>query len=224
MNITNQCKQCGKDFHPSNRGKRGRETKFCGMTCVLLWQKENYHHTMRNGQTKTCPICGKSFYLRKGLLNQIYCNRICFGISEKNIPHTEESKIKASISMAQHVASGKFNPKTNCKHGYYTSSISGKSEYYNSSYELVRMKQLDNMKCMWTKRHGIRIQYINSNGVRRYYAPDFLINNSIIEEVKPNSLIGKDNNPEKFAAAIQYCNNQKMKFNIVTEKELGIKI
>jgi rRNA-processing protein FCF1 len=46
------------------------------------------------------------------------------------------------------------------------------------------MKQLDASNVMWTKKHKIRIPYINKRGLKTYYVPDFFIDGCIIEETK----------------------------------------
>ena len=58
----------------------------------------------------------------------------------------------------------------------------------------------------------------------RYYIPDFLVSNKIIEEIKPKRLLNEDNNLLKFKAGTKYCNQNNLIYKILTEKELGIKI
>ena len=145
----------------------------------------------------------------------------------KNHPKELMDKIreKQSITMSFRVSTGIFDPKNNnFKHGYYTSILTGINEFYSSSYELVRMKQLDESGIIWTKKHKIRIPYVNKLGQKRNYVPDFLVNNTILEEVKPKSLVDKDNNPEKMLAAREYCKNNNLEYKVLTEKDLGIKI
>ena len=53
---------------------------------------------------------------------------------------------------------------------------------------------------------------------------EILIESKILEEIKPFRLLYKDNNPEKFLAANEYCTKNNLCFRVMTEKELGIKI
>jgi hypothetical protein len=84
------------------------------------------------------------------------------------------------------------------------------------------MKQLDSLNIKWTKKHGIRIPYIDPIGNRRNYVPDFLVNSNIIEEVKPSNLVKSkvDNNNLKYDAAIEYCKLNNYQYRIITEKDL----
>ena len=38
------------------------------------------------------------------------------------------------------------------------------------------MQQLDDLGVNWTKKHKIKIKYIDGDGKKRYYIPDFLAN------------------------------------------------
>jgi hypothetical protein len=106
------------------------------------------------------------------------------------------------------------------KVGYYTSSISGISEWYDSSLELSRMKYYDSLGIEWTKKHHIRIPYINSKGLNTFYVPDFLlIKENIIEETKGwlNSSVEL-----KSRAAIEYCRKHNMKYRLLLGKDFII--
>lgn len=95
-----------------------------------------------------------------------------------------------SAHMASLIAAGKITPGNNkgFKYGHYVSRF-GEVEYYRSSYELKRMKELDEDVTVshWTTKHRIVIAYV-VDGINRRYIPDFKIvyNNGsvIIEEVK----------------------------------------
>jgi hypothetical protein len=131
---------------------------------------------------------------------------------------------KVSKSIAYRISKGLFNPHNSFKNGNYISKISRKQEHYDSSYELLRMKQLDSLKIPWTKKHGIVIKYKNIKGKIKRYIPDFLVSNSTIEEVKPKYLV-ENYIPVKIKikAGKLYCKQNGYKFKIITEKELGIK-
>ena len=86
------------------------------------------------------------------------------------------------------------------------------------------MKQLDGLGLYWTKKHGIRIEYIDYFGKRRKYIPDFLINDCIVEEVKPEKLLKceKFYIPLKINAGIEYCKRKNLTYRIITEKDLNL--
>lgn len=63
--------------------------------------------------------------------------------------------------------------------GTYKSKLSGVVESYDSNWELIRMKMLDDDSDVvsWTKLHKIKIAYEDNNEIKkqRNYVPDFLI-------------------------------------------------
>jgi len=127
--------------------------------------------------------------------------------------------------MGKNIANGMFIPiAQDYDQGYIKNKSTGLLEFYASSYEKERMKQLNEQNVSWTKNHKIKIQYKDKIGIARNYIPDILVGRHTLEEIKPQKMLAQNNNPEKFAAATQYCNNRNIKFNILTEKELGIKI
>jgi hypothetical protein len=152
---------------------------------------------------KECEWCNLSFYAQKKETKR-FCSPMCGNLH------------KASLGLC----GSKFY-----KTGYYTSKLSGKSEYYASSYELIRMNQLDELGIMWTKRHKIAIPYNDDEGKLRHYIPDFLIGDTLIEEVKPMKSIQKNykNAYTKIVAAEKFCKINGYKFKVITEKELKIK-
>ena len=62
------------------------------------------------------------------------------------------------------------------------------------------MIEFDDKNISWTKKHKIRIPYINEKGLNSYYVPDFLIIENIVETkgyIKENDLL-------KVSAGIEY--------------------
>jgi hypothetical protein len=215
----------------------------------IIKNNKGKHSALKSNETrKRMSIAQKAIYtsgkkqLPFGNLNPFYgkhhtkeCikkftkSRIENGTWLKNIrksnskPRTEADKKRLSIIVSTMLANGEISSGRNChKKGWYKSLISGIKEYYESSYELERMKQLDALNIPWTKKHHIRIEYINENKRYSNYVPDFLVNNKIIEEVKPKPLINTKNNLLKFEAARKFCEENGYKFKILTEKELHI--
>ena len=133
--------------------------------------------------------------------------------------HSLERRKIWSINRSKAIAEGKFNFKNKRGiKGWYYSSKMNESFYHDSFWELVRMIIFDKDKNVktWTKRHGIKIPYREF----RHYVPDFLINGSIIEEVKggyeSSSILD-----EKFKALEKYCIENNLVFRIIKFKELN---
>lgn len=55
---------------------------------------------------------------------------------------------------------------------------------------------------------------------KRWYIPDFIIDNKIMAEIKPVYQMRKKQNLAKFAAAREYCKQNNMEFKVLTEIEL----
>jgi len=202
------CKNCGLEFYSEkNRLKVGRGI-YCSRKCA-----DKGKRFIRKRSIKHCEICNKEFETNTAKIKKYgygrFCSQLCFQKHRNKMISIDEWK---------------FNTKF--KHGHYTSKISGIKEFYGSSYELKRMKQLDKMVVNWTKKHGIRIEYLDKNNKIRCYIPDFLIENKIIEEVKPLVLVNSkmNNNIFKKLAAEKYCKKNNLEYRTITEKELGIKI
>lgn len=117
---------------------------------------------------------------------------------------TPEYLQKKSKSITDKILSGEFIPHGSHKKGRYISK-QGLEEVYHSLWELGRMIELDDLNVEWTKKHGIKIPYFFEN-LDRLYVPDFLIG-SIIEEVKPSTLLSLEVNKVKSDAAKTWCDS-----------------
>lgn len=201
---TNKCVVCKSLF--VKRTSKSRPIRFCSNKCKFEYQRDNPPRP-RTGHNKKCLACGKKFYVAKWQDFYQYCNIKCFN----------DYKTKC-IANGDLMLFGKY------KHGKYKSKMSGKTESYDSSYELIRMKQLDEMRLPWTKKHSIVIPYKSSNGVWKNYIPDFLINGNIVEEVKPLKCIESNFNNAKLKinAARKFCKLCGYAFHVITESKLNI--
>ena len=238
-----KCNQCGVEFDVINgRGKfcglpcyhkaliqidRNRVCILCNTPFISAYTKkycsrkcQGKHLSLlqRTGRYNKCLICNKAFYVKKCHFNYKFCGKVCRDNNQRGKPNP-----KASDILSKMVANGTFNPKRNFyKQGWYTSKVTGIIEWFGSGYEQKRMLQLDNMGVTWTKKHGIRIPYIDRDGNKRNYVPDFLVDGKIIEEVKPSNLVHSsiDNNDLKYKAAIMFCEANSYQYRTITEKEL----
>jgi len=131
-----------------------------------------------------------------------------------------EWKEDQSKKITDLIASGNWQPFNNHKNGDFISK-DGSSQKYSSSWELARMMQLDDLGCSWSKHHKIRIPYIDEEGVNRNYAPDILVDNQFLEEIKPDGLLQYSRNQLKIAAGIEYCKNNNLEFRVINDTVLG---
>ena len=98
--------------------------------------------------------------------------------------------------------------------------MNGEKEWYDSSYELKKMKQLDDSGINWTKKHGIRIPYVNKKGIKTYYVPDFLVGCNSIQEIKGWI---KENDEFKANLGIEYCRNRGWSYKFYLGENLEYK-
>ena len=95
-------------------------------------------------------------------------------------------------------------------------------EYYDSSWELDYMKELeaDENVTKWTKNHGIVIPYWDEDGKLRGFKPDFLIQAKEgveIREIKGGHLLKTEQFKRKMSAAEEWGKARKMKFRTISK-------
>ena len=117
--------------------------------------------------------------------------------------HSDDARKKSYKSRAISISEGRVNNVTHGICGYYNSLKTNIKEWYQSSYELIRMQELDlddNVKT-WTKKHKISIKLTDHT----WYIPDFFIeltnDKKILEEVK-----GYVRNKELFDKQVELTN------------------
>lgn len=143
-----------------------------------------------------------------------------------NVQKVKQIKEKSIDTYTKRLSNGEYQITNNWKTGYFYKN-DGSKEWFDSSFEQKRMEYYENNNIKWTKKHKIRIPYINSKGLNTYYVPDFYIllnDNIIIEEIK-GWIKGDD--VLKCEAAKQYCkqNNIQYRFllgeNFILQEELS---
>jgi len=100
-------------------------------------------------------------------------------------------------------------------------------EYCHSSWEEQYMKELesdtddgaDTVK--WTKNHGLRIKYFDSENKFKTYVPDFLVekaDGSIeLVEMKGTHLLKNPDTKKKIEFAKKWCEARKIKYRIISK-------
>lgn len=137
----------------------------------------------------------------------------------KNIWKNKNLLEKRIETYCKNLSEGKIKLKNNWKCGNYIRK-NGEVEWFDSSYEEIRMKYFDENNIEWTKKHGIRIPYINNKGLNTYYVPDFEVkenNKIIIEEVKGWI---KENDRLKAIIGINYCKEHNYTYRFLLGKNL----
>lgn len=235
-----KCIVCGINFSPKDP-----RTITCSKKC-------RYEHTtkLKIGKIRSenyisvyCKNCGKKDILKKYNDMNHFCNRICYDKFHSAVKH----KIKCKYQMCQNIieiydaqiekkkycsrdcykldyneARQDFNGNSRYKKGYYISIRNNTKIWYDSSWKLSRMKQIDmdiNVE-KWSK-NKIKIKYLGEDNQYHIYTPDLLINykngTTIIEEIK-GRISKKD--VLKMEAAIPYLKNINIEYKLIQKYDI----
>lgn len=110
----------------------------------------------------------------------------------------------------------------------WQSAKTGKWEFADSKWEVVRMAQLDSDPGVRWWTHVVpRVPYTDATGKRRFYAPDFLIDRvdgcRVVEEIKPQQFLAHSSTQIKAAAAGAFYADQGVQYRIITEHGIGLR-
>lgn len=235
------CESCEKEFIQTYFSNQKYIHKFCSHKCINTGRKHTQEWkdkmSLRNSgegnpfygkkhDEKIRKIMSEKSILRLAARDENTRNDWKQKISasstgEKNgffgKRHDEETCARMSNTRATKIANGEISSNVKGLKGLFISRKTGSIERYDSFYEFLRMKMLDDDDNVstWKKKHGIKIQY-KIDEKQKNYIPDFFVNlkdGSIrIEEIKgyekEKFLIAKLNSLEK------YCkeNNYTMSF------------
>jgi hypothetical protein len=208
-NRKNTCIRCSKIFNY----RADSYNKYCSHKCAQ--DKTEEEKKMSTAHLNNPKVQEKAAATRASkTVEQIQATKERQSIAYWSKTNSPEYLSKKSKTISDKIAAGSFVPRGNSKSGYFTTML-GTVETYHSLWELARMLELERGDQTWTKHHGIRIPY-EVLGVVRNYVPDFLINNSILEEVKPKILFTYERNPEKFEAAKEYCALNNLEWRVTS--------
>lgn len=136
---------------------------------------------------------------------------------KKNNPAFNKDSLEKRIrTYCSKLSTGETCIQGNSK-GFYLAK-SGVQEWYDGKFELSFMQYLDSKNLIWTKKHGIKIPYINIKGINSYYVPDFLIDKNIIVETKGYFKGKRD--LLKIPAALGYCKDSHFNFIYLRSKKI----
>lgn len=129
---------------------------------------------------------------------------------------------KRSLLTSQSHIDGKLNSYGyGHKSGYFTGAKLG-TLYYRSSYERTFLQICEELDFV-TSVVGVKfkIPFEDGEGITRNYISDYLVNNSMLVEIKPEGFLGSYRNPYKFIGALRYASTNGWSFIILTETELS---
>jgi len=94
--------------------------------------------------------------------------------------------------------------------GHFFSEKNTKSLHYRSSWELAYMKFLESKEDVISYMYeGLRVEYLDEKGIKRYTVPDFLISYSngakVIVEVRPLWRTNDKNTRKKMEVVCNFC-------------------
>ena len=172
-------------------------------------QKDSFRETMSNVTSgKNNPMYGKSVY-------DIWVAKYGKNYADNRKKEIAEIKSK-KMSGKNNPMYGKPSPK---------GSGGGWSGWYNNWYfrslrelsYMINVIEKNNLK--WRSAEGaINIPYIDFKGRSRTYRPDFIIEESLLLEIKPKKLMFTDNNRRKVEAAKIFCKDNDMEYRIIDVK------
>jgi len=148
------------------------------------------------------PMHGKTFY-------EIWEKKY----GKKKASHLLDKKKQKN----REASSGKKNPMYNKPSpngsgngykGWY------KGKFFRSLREVCYMIQMDNNCIDWKSAENISIPY-QFHGKDRTYRPDFIINGSIIVEIKPKKLWETPSVKAKVDAAKKYCDANNLQYSLI---------
>jgi hypothetical protein len=183
---------CSGTFEIYKDSKTKKERKFCSTKCQNKWQnysqlgKKNGNYGRKNSWgnhslEKKKEISDK---IKKSWENPERLEKHLLFLDRHRLPDGSfdfQDKFfrdrisKANIERLKREPS--YGGYKNCKRGWYTSTKTNDEEYYHSSWEELKMKELDSNGdiIFWTKKHSHVIEYYDKN-IKKRYLPDFLIN------------------------------------------------
>lgn len=215
------CEACKAEYFPWEGRVDG--SRFCSIKCRNSKNGKNFGDPWAKGKSKETDERLKLISKKnKAIIQKMYDNGE-IDLTKRRINYDEVAR-KISDTISRKLADGTLENQHRFVKGWYNKK-DGTQEYYESSYERKYMEILDENSNKWTKRHGIRIQYYSPIKQKMcYYVPDFFVNENEIHEVKPTKRTSEPENKAKTRAAEQYCLTKNLKYRIITEINLNIKL
>lgn len=204
---------------PSNAGEFNRKHR-TGKTYEEIFGKEKAEK-IKNSQSLV--VRTEDFKLN---LSLHWKGRVFSEEHKKKLrgPKSQETKEKMSRTRTAMIQEG-FNPHYNRFKAIscWLDTTKGGRVRCQGSYEKLYAALLDaNNTVVKFEKDKIRIPYIFENK-RRIYVVDFLVTYKErveLVEVKPSTMLEKEENSTKFLAARNWCSENNATFVVITEKEI----
>lgn len=173
-----------------------------------VYQSKEFKDKLSNiSKGKNNPMFGKTFF-------QIWIEKYGVDIANQKMI---EYKIKQSQNASRHMLGKPASKKSgNGWSGWYNGHFFRSLRELGYIYYELELKLID-----WKSAENIRIPYIHYTGNNRTYSPDFLVGNKLIE-IKPEKLINTPLIKLKTEAAIKYCKENNLEFEITDYKIIEI--
>jgi hypothetical protein len=195
--------------------------KYCGhcgtklvLTCTRDVDRKKYCSRVCNAKETKITEKGRqsiSIKLKGRIKSEKEIKNISRGNKGKII--SEEVKQKMSKTVSDKIINGEFNPFKGSTKGWYNCRLG--NFFYRSSYELDFIKKCEKDISILTLI-GEPFHILMENN--RRYIPDFLLNESVVIEIKPKRLLAF--NKYKIEQGNKYCNKNNLIYKIITEKEI----
>ena len=124
----------------------------------------------------------------------------------------EQRDVKRELAIAL-LDEGKIGPQAPYKAEWKFNPFTQQEEYMHSSWESRFLDECIERNHPVTKKHDVRIDYVDPNGVQHVYVPDFLsVSGSVLFEVKGNETPVDE---IKYQAASSWCTQNSKEFCVV---------
>lgn len=231
------CKNCSKPFRCDTR-----PTEFCSKSCANAGaynsmfgvRHGNYNNWMKGSSTESDPRIAEMGKKISATSKQQFASgeRSHYGENNPNFGYTPADRTPEQLdryskaAVARLVGGSLNHGKSQWKTGWFKTKKHPKacSFYYRSSYELAAMEKLeqDPTVLSW-ESETITLEY-QFQGATRRYLPDLLISYScgkrVLVEIKPEKMVDLPINAAKAKAAIQYCQEKDLVYEVWTEKQI----
>ena len=118
-------------------------------------------------------------------------------------PESAEKRKRQTEHAINLLEQGKIGPQAPYKAEWKHNPFTSREEYMHSSWETRFLDQCIESQTPVTKKHGIRIPYVDPNGQERTYIPDFIsLDMRTLYEIKGYAT---DVDREKWRALMQWC-------------------
>lgn len=128
-------------------------------------------------------------------------------------PESSEKRRRQTDHAISLLEQGKIGPQAPYKAEWKINPFTDQEEYMHSSWETRFLDQCIEQGLPVTKKHGIRIPYIDPNGHERIYIPDFItLDSKTIYEIKGYET---EVDREKWRALMQWCLQHDSHYEVV---------